>query len=112
MEDPLSYFEDVKNVSAEIIRDQVLFLNGVEQPPVPSIIVTLDVIFYLGAQAENLVSEKIRQSVDAVLLTEPTTDIKLNDVVVINAGKRFIVISDEDVAEQGELLVIGLKRFD
>jgi len=113
MSDPLSYFEDVENVSAEVVRSTTEIIKGIEQPPVTASIVTLDVIFYVGSQAEQMVSEKIRQSVDAVLLTDPSTDIILNDTVIIEGQpKTFQVINSEDVAEQGELLVIALKRLD
>ena len=108
----LDYFDTEGSVSAEITRDSVLFVDGVQQPPTPASIVTLDVIFYVGTQAETLVAEKIRQSVDAVLLTDVTTDIKLNDTVIIKADKRFKVTNKENVAEQNEVLVIALKRLD
>jgi hypothetical protein len=107
----LNEFADEKDVTTVINRETTKLVEG-KQVDVESVIDTVDSIFYIGAQAEALVAEKIRSSVDAVCIVEYGTDIKKNDTLDIN-NKKYTIISDpDDPALRNEMFVCALKEVN
>lgn len=72
-----------------------------------STIGTYKCIFWVGKQAESVVSEKIRSKVDAVAVFDIGRDIKPRDTITVNSVD-YNVIETDNVAFQDEALVVPL----
>ena len=106
----LDYFTEEKNVSTTIKRFGKTFSSTTgRMTEGEATITTVNSIFYVGSQAENLIAEKLRESADGVSIVDPGTDVQIKDILEIN-GDRYNVIFVDDIALRGEAILLTISK--
>ena len=107
----LDYFVDEKDVSVQIDRTDNNSFNSVtgKFTTGSSTIATVNGIFWIGPQAERLLSEKIRAVASGVVIMDVGTDIKIKDELTVNTVKYNVIYVD-DVSYRGEALVLAVQE--
>ena len=104
----LDAFECWKNVSAVITRISTVDDTSTgKQTEATTTINTLQCIFWVGSQAEAVVSEKLRGIISGVAIFDVGSDIKLHDEITIN-GTIYNALPPDNIALQDEALLIPL----
>jgi len=102
-------FSDWKTTSVTITRN-INDIVGGEEVSTTSTIGTYDTIAYKGRQAENLTADKIRERVSMVLIFDVGVDIQERDTCTVS-GSGYSAIDVDDVAFQGEALVVPVEKI-
>lgn len=107
------YFSDWQNQTATFQKLTQTFVNGELGEPAWVDIFTAPVMFYTGGTADQIVQERYRVDLAGVAILNPSDmseAIPEDGRVQIN-GDYYSIIHAEDVALQGEIIQIPLKRF-
>lgn len=106
----LDHFEDEK-ISLELFRTSSSLVDGKDTGKVTASLGIFTGVFYLAAQAKNLISEKLRAKVDAVLVMDYGIDIRKGDSAIIDS-KNYATVNIDNVALQDDVIVIGLEEIN
>ena len=104
-----SVFKNNKTVNVEIQPRTQSIVNGVLGPVTYTTNKTVKGIFWRGSMAESIVGEKFKTQVDGVIIVKPGIVIADTDRVKIGAIQYSVIYAD-DVAGQGKVLVIPVKK--
>lgn len=68
-------------------------------------------MYYTGSAAESLVADRFKTSISGVIISEviPIAD---GAKIVLDTGEEFGIVNADDVAKQGEVLVIAVKAVN
>ena len=106
----MDFFRDYQSVSAKINRNSYTYDSTTGRDTVTTTTIgTKNVIFYTGSQAESVLAEKIRPDVSAVCIFDPGVNVKNDDEIIISS-RNYDAIYVDDIAMQGEALVVALKE--
>lgn len=95
-------------VSATIKRETPVYIDGVRQPESLTTITTLDVLYWEGAAATSLVSERFRDTTAAAISVPVGTDIQKNDQVTVQ-GKEYVARDPDNVGAADEHILVALE---
>jgi len=105
----LDVFKEWKTTSVTVTRDINDIVNG-EEVETTTTIGTYATIAYKGRQAESVVADKIRERVSMVLIFDVGVDVQERDTCTVS-GNKYSVIDADDVAFQGDALVVPVERI-
>jgi hypothetical protein len=97
-------FEKEKSTDVVVSRETTTDTGG-KQAVGKTTIGTFKSVFWIGRNAEAVVSEKIRAKVTGVCIFDPGTDVKLHDNLLIN-GVNYVAFSPDDIGLQEDVLMI------
>lgn len=89
------------------------FVNGELGDKTWNLSGTALVKFYVGSAADSVVQERFRVELEGVILADPEDiifDVPEGSKVIVD-GVEYAVITAEDVAKQGQVFQIPVKRF-
>lgn len=104
----LNFFVN-ETIKAEIRRSTVTNVSGVKTTSW-EIVASVDSLFYEGATAENYVSQRFKDTTQAVILVDPATDIQKDDKATLR-GVDYHVIGIDDVGAAEEVMIVPLGVF-
>lgn len=96
-------------VSAAITRNTVTNVSGVRTGSWAAV-ATVNCLFWEGSTAEAYVSQRFRDTTDAAVGVDPSTDIQKNDKVTISSV-AYHVLGVDNVGVAGEVIVAALGIF-
>lgn len=104
-----SIFKNNKTVDVEIQPRTQTIINGVLGPVTYTTNKTVKGIFWRGSMAESIVGERFKTEIDGVVIVKPGIVIADTDRVKIGAIQYSVIYAD-DVAGQGKVIVIPVKK--
>lgn len=104
-----SIFKNNKAVDVEIQPRTQTIINGVLGPVTYTTNKTVKGIFWRGSMAESIVGERFKTEIDGVVIVKPGIVIADTDRVKIGAIQYSVIYAD-DVAGQGKVIVIPVKK--
>lgn len=102
-------FSRNKTVDVEIQPRTQTIINGVLGPVTYTTNKTVKGIFWRGSMAESIVGERFKTEVDGVVIVKPGVSIADTDRVKIGTVQYSVIYAD-DVAGQGKVIVIPVKK--
>ena len=104
-----SIFKNNKAVDVEIQPRTQSITNGVLGAVTYTTTSTVKGIFWRGSMAQAVVNEKYKTEIDGVVIVKPGVSIADTDRVKIGTIQYSVIYAD-DVAGQGKVLVIPVKK--
>lgn len=95
--------------AAAIARDTVTNVGGIKTNSWEAVD-TIECLYWEGAAAQTFVSEKFRDSTDAVIGVYPGTDIQKNDRVTVE-GLVYQALSPDNIGAADDVIIVALELF-
>lgn len=101
-----------RKVAISFYSKTVSVVNGVVQPEAGELVKTVWGVFWTGAQNLNLVSEKLKTSVDGAIAIDYDSTIAAmsDDSWFLVDSNKYRIIHIDDVGQQNEMLQILYER--
>ena len=104
-----SVFKNNKTVDVQIQPRTQTITNGVLGPVTYTTTKTVKGIFWRGSMAESIVGERFKTEIDGVVIIKPGVSIADTDRVKVGTLQYSVIYAD-DVAGQGKVIVIPVKK--
>jgi hypothetical protein len=105
-----SIFQNNKTVAVKIQNRTQAYVNGQLGPVTYTDLKTVKGIFYRGAVADNMVSERLRANIEGVVLVRPGDSPIETDRLEID-GNFYSVVYADNIAGQDKVIVIPVKKY-
>jgi len=114
----LSYFTDWMTQTMKVQKKTAVYERGVLIDHIWQDVVGLEAVkvgFYHGRQFSTVISDRIKDEVDATIIIDPESfgGVAVDDTMrgIIN-GKAYYFLDPDDIAKQGEVVVILTSEED